>query len=330
MVKTSVIIVNYNGETVIGECLEALLRQSEENFEIIVVDNDSKDGSVAMIKQRFPSVALVPLERNLGFTGGNIEGLRRAAGKYICLLNPDTEAANDWLERLVAAMDQHPEAGVCASRLMVYGTDIVDSAGDGCAVTGRGYKRGEGQPGLNYQTAEPVFGACGGAMLIRRKVIDRIGFLDDDFFLIYEDTDFNFRVRLSGWQCWYEAGAVVYHKVRSSIGAMSDQAVYYSVRNARYVLIKNMPLRLILKNLLSHLVQEAGCFLYFVVKHGKWRQYINANIAVIGMLPRLLKKRKKVMALKRIADCELETMLTPVWNKDFFRQKWQKLFYSDR
>jgi GT2 family glycosyltransferase len=327
MAKISIIIVNYNGERYIGKCLECLQRNSGDS-EIIVVDNASQDGSLAVIHSKKvidDRVIPVSLPINRGFTGGNIEGFRLAKGDYICLLNPDTEVASDWLANLVKVMDENPQVGICASKLLVYETDNIDSAGDGCTVTGRGFKIGEGENQSHYNKPGQVFGACGGAMLIRRVVIDQIGFLDDTFFLIHEDTDFNFRTNLAGWQCRYVPEAVVQHKVRSSIGAMSDTAVYYSVRNAKYVLLKNMSWAMLLKYLPVHLLQEIASFYYFAIRHGKWNPYLKANYDFIRAIPLLLAKRREVMKMKKIDDKTLGSMLTPLFDQVLLRKKINKL-----
>lgn len=319
----SLIIVTYNNADLIGPCLESLSRQTYRRFETILVDNNSHDTTVQVAEAY--EVRIFPLHENRGFTGGNIEGLRHTNAPYIILLNPDTVPQEDWLENLVAAA-VNDSAGICGSKLIVDGTDIIDSAGDGCTVTGKGHKRGEGLHSDAFARQEHVFGACGGAMLIKRDLIEAIGFLDDDFFLIHEDTDLNFRAQLAGWSCLFVPDAIVRHKVGSSIGRMSDLAVYYSVRNARYVLFKNMPVMLIAKHLGEHLIQEALSALFFLVKHRKVRPYIKAQIDFLKDIPSLLVKRRRIMGLKRVSNRELEKMLTPLWTSDFFREKTKKFF----
>ena len=245
--RVSVIIVTYNSAAFIRGCLEALEGQAFHDFEVIVVDNGSTDDTLELVSSYSEVNRIIEERSNLGFAGGNNLGATYARGEYIALLNPDTIAEPHWLSSLVDAMDAHPEVGICASKLLVYGSEVIDSAGDGCLAIGRGFKRGEGKDTGMYSRDEYIFGACGGAMMIRRAVIDEIGFFDLDFFLIYEDTDFCFRAQLAGWKCFYVSDAVVWHKVRSSIGEMSDMAVYYSARNALYVWWKNMPTWLVVK-----------------------------------------------------------------------------------
>ena len=127
---TSIIIVNYNGKHLLSSCLEAVFSQSHQALEVIVVDNGSSDGSVAFLQKQFPGVLIYPLEENLGFTGGNIEGLRHANGEWIVLLNNDALLCQNWLKVMIAAMESDPELGLCASRLVVDGTRLLDAAGD--------------------------------------------------------------------------------------------------------------------------------------------------------------------------------------------------------
>ena len=149
MPKVSVIIVNYNGNGIISSCLKALEEQSFKDFETLVVDNGSLDGSLYEIKGFLKEPAIAPLlkiislNKNLGFAGGNLEGLKQACGEYIGLLNNDTEADERWLGELVVAMDNDPGVGICASKLIVYGTDMIDSAGDCFSTSLKGFKRGE-------------------------------------------------------------------------------------------------------------------------------------------------------------------------------------------
>jgi hypothetical protein len=330
----SIIIVNYNGEGLIRECLNALERQSFRDFEVIVVDNGSVDASVEEI-QAFsaesvigPFINLIILKENTGFAGGNTIGLRQARGQYIALLNNDTEPEGRWLEELVKAMDKHPEVGICASKLIDYHTRHIDSAGDGFSTSLKGFKRLEGEIDKGDDKEEYIFGACGGAVLYRRDMINRIGFFDEDFFLIHEDTDLNIRAQLAGWKVLYVPTAIVKHKVRSSIGYMSEMAVYYTIRNSEFVRIKNIPLGIFLRCLPPFIVGLLTEFLYFVVRHRKIEVYLKAKRDVLKMLPRMLEKRRAIMQIKTTDNKYLISLLTPVWQNDFFMSKVKKLLWD--
>lgn len=332
--RISIIIVNYNGQKIIIDCLKALDKQSFQDFEIIVVDNHSSDNSLYEINiflQQSPlsaRVKLIVLDKNTGFPGGNIKGLQCASGQYIALLNNDTEADEHWLEELFSAMNSNPEVGICGSKLIVYGTETIDSAGDGFATSFKGFKRGEGEQASFYDKREFVFGACAGAALYRRAMLDEIGFLDEDFFLIHEDTDLNLRAQLAGWKVLYVPTAVVHHKVRSSIGHMSDMAVYYTLRNSEFVRIKNIPLSFFLRCLPTFVLGTISEFFYFAIKHGRPFLYFRAKLAALQMLPAMLRKRKAIMKAKRASNRDIMAIMTPVFEKKFFKSKLRKLLHG--
>lgn len=328
--KVSILITNYNGSVFILPCLESLAEQSFRDFEIIFIDNNSTDDSLIkaneVIKElsfKFP-ISIITLHKNLGFTGGNTEGFRSSRAEYIALLNNDTEVDRIWLQEFVNTMDSNPEVGICASKLLIYGTQTIDSAGDGYATTLKGYKRGEGESSGKYRNDEFIFGACAGAALYRRKMLDEIGFFDEDFFLIHEDTDLNLRAQLSGWKVKYVPSAVVHHKVRSTIGHMSDIAVYYTLRNSEFVRIKNIPLPVFFRYLPEYLLGQIFEFFYFGIKHRKVHLYLKAKRDVLMSFRRMMKKRKEVMKLKKVENAYLCSMMTSFWSKEFFSTKVKK------
>jgi GT2 family glycosyltransferase len=331
MAYVSIIIVNYNGNGLITECLKALGEQSFKDFEILVVDNGSLDGSADEIRtfleecpMLFPPTRLISLDRNLGFVGGNLKGLDYAVREYIALLNNDTVPEKDWLLSLVGGMDSEGEVGICASKLVNYNSDTIDSAGDGFSTVLNGFKRGEGEKASSYHKKDYVFGACAGAALYRKEMLDEIGFFDDDFFLIHEDTDLNFRAQLAGWRVLYVPTAIAHHKVRSSIGHMSDTAVYYTVRNREFVRIKNVPLYVFLRCLPTLVLGVIMEFFYFGVKHGRPFLYFRAKFDALKMLPAMLRKRKAIMKAKKANYKDLMAIMTPVLEMGFLKNKLKK------
>lgn len=324
----SLIIVNHNGRHLIKFCLESMYHQSFKNMEIIVVDNASHDGSVEFVKDFFPEVKVVSLPDNMGFAGANREGLKNTRGDYVLLLNNDVEADTECVKDLVAVLEADPALGIGAVKLIVSGTNVIDSAGDGYATFLKGFKRGEGKSAEEYNLQEYIFGACAGAALYRRTMLEEIGFFDEDFFLIHEDTDLNFRAHLAGWKVLYVPTAIVYHKVRSSIGHMSDMAVYYTLRNSELVRVKNIPLGVFFRCLPSFIVGIVTEFFYFAIKHGKFKLYFKAKKDAMKLLPKMLKKRKVIMKHRKTDNKYLMGMLTPVWQKGFLRPKIQKFLYD--
>jgi GT2 family glycosyltransferase len=271
---------------------------------------------------------LILHKNNAGFAGGNNRGLEQATGKYIALLNNDAEADKCWLEELVRAMDGNPDIGICASKILNSHSYTIDSAGDGFSTLLKGYKRGEGEDKDLYDKKEYVFSACAGAALYRKKMIDEIGFLDDDFFLIHEDTDFNLRAQLHGWKVLYVPTAIVHHKVRSSIGQMSDAAVYYTLRNSEYVRVKNIPFSVFFRCLPVYILGMITEFFYFAVKYRRPFLYFKAKFDALKLIPAMLRKRKKIMKTKRATYGDLMVLMTPVFEKSFFQNKLRKLLHG--
>ncbi|MGH7232348.1 MAG: glycosyltransferase family 2 protein [Nitrospiraceae bacterium] len=321
----SVIVVNWNGRDLLEDCLASLCSQRYEPCELIVVDNGSTDGSAQFIRDRFPTVKLVALAANTGFTGGNAAGLQVSRGEFIALINNDTRAAPTWLEHLIQPMLADPRIGICASKLIIEGSWQIDSSGDGLGTGGVGFKRGTGREATQYALPEDVFGACAAAALYRNEMLDAIGFLDEDFFFNDEDADLNFRAQLAGWTCRYVPSAVVYHKVNATIGRLSDAHVYYHHRNLEFLWVKNMPAALMLRFFHHKLIQEIGGFCYICLRHGKWRTFFRAKRDALKMLPRMLKKRRSIQRHKRVPNDHIKAMLTPIFSHELFWQKFALL-----
>jgi GT2 family glycosyltransferase len=332
MPRISVLIITYNSASTIQECLQSLQNQSFRDFEVILLDNASTDTTKEAVESVRP-ILTYPLRvhygsQNLGFTGGNNKAFQLAGGEYVALLNPDTEPVKEWIGTLVAAMDADAQVGICASKLIVHGTDRIDSAGDGYSRALRGFKRGEGQSLNKFTESEAVFGACAGAALYRRKMVDEIGFMDDDLFLIHEDTDLNLRAHLAGWKVMYVPSALVSHKVRTSIGQMSDTAVFYSLRNAEIVRLKGIPFSLFLKFLPEITLQLVAEFFYFALRHGKIRTYFRAKMSVLALLPRTLEQRRALLTSRKVSNRDLGAAMTSVYQADFVKEKLRKIFFG--
>lgn len=318
----SIIIVNWNGMQFLQDCFYSLKTQTFNDFEIIFVDNASSDDSIPLAKRLASGtglpVKIIELPTNTGFTGGNIEGLKHCSGRYIALLNNDTAANDQWLETLVRAMNAHPEVGICASKLIVAGTDIIDSAGDGMFSNLRPHKRGQGLKTSAFKTEEYVFGACAGAALYRKDMLDKIGFFDDDFFLIYEDADLNFRAQLSGWKCLFVPDAVVKHRVSAGLRKLGEIAVIHAVRNEKAVIIKNVPFIILLEHLPIYILEELVFSVLHHIRIGRFRSYLRGNYEFMKNLPNYLGKRRHVMGLRKVSTSYINSLLIsiiPIYKK---------------
>jgi GT2 family glycosyltransferase len=237
----SVIIPNWNGARFLPTCLNALARQTYPQIEIMVVDNASHDGSQELIRTQYPTVNLIELPENRGFTGACNAGILAAKGVVVALLNNDTEVDSGWVAAVVAAFQRHPEIGIVASKMLLFDKrDHLHTAGDYFTLDGRAGNRGvwqrdEGQ----FDHEEYVFSACGGSSAYRKTMLDQVGILDDDFFFSLEDMDLAWRAQLAGWRCLYMPTAIVYHHLSATGGGVT--ASYYDGRNLIFILVKNYP-----------------------------------------------------------------------------------------
>ncbi|AIQ38139.1 MULTISPECIES: glycosyltransferase family 2 protein [Paenibacillus] len=244
----SVIIVNFNGADYIGDCLDSLINQTYNNFEIIVLDNNSTDNSIDIIRE-YPSVHLIKSEKNHGFAKGNNLAIKEAKGEYIALLNNDATAKASWLEQMANALDQNEELGSCGCKIISYfDQQLLDSTGLLINVSGMSRTRGRNESVQKYDVSEHILIPSGCAALYRKKALDEVGLFDEDFFCYCEDTDLGFRLQLAGWKCLYVSEAIVYHRYSSSAGKYSLFKTYLIERNHYWFVIKNYPASLILMN----------------------------------------------------------------------------------
>jgi GT2 family glycosyltransferase len=326
--RVSIIVVNWNGARFLKPCLSALSNQTYDDCEIILVDNGSGDGSVSLVKENFPAVKVVELAENLGFTGGNAAGLKVAKGEFIALVNNDALPERNWLEKLLQPMLTDPNIGICASELIIEGTKIIDSAGNGITTGAVGFNRGLGTDMQDFSISELVFGACGAAALYRRSMLTEIGFFDDEFFLYDEDIDLSFRAQLAGWKCRYVPDAVAHHKGNATSERLSDLHIYYHTRNLEFVWIKNMPGGLVLRFLHHKLIQELSAFAYLCLRHGKWKPFLRAKKDAIRMLPNMLKKRRDVQCHRRVSNRYVKQILTPIFDRQYLTRKASQIIHG--
>ena len=236
--QVAIIVLNWRKPAETLACLESLAHIDYPNAQIIVVDNASGDDSVPLIRQHFPEVQVLETSANLGYAGGNNVGIRWAleqGTEYICILNNDLIVVPDFLARLVAALQEPSGFGV-ATPLVAEMADRQRVWALGSAVnrnTGVVNRLHTGESVEEWRRHSPfaVDVASGAAMLVRREVFERVGLLDEAFFLYYEETDWCLRVRQAGYHIMVVPASVVWHKVSATLGATSPVVDYYMLRN---------------------------------------------------------------------------------------------------
>lgn len=314
MPTISIVIPHWNGRHHLDDCLSALRRQTFTDFEVILMDNGSTDGSQAYVRDCFPEVRLVELGENLGFTGACNAGYAVAQGEIIVLLNNDTEADEGWLTAVCQAFLNHPNVGMVASKMLLFDRrDHLHTAGDFYRVDGIPGNRGVWQRDVGqYDQEEIVFSACGGTAAYRRTMLEEIGFLDDDFYFSCEDVDIGWRANLAGWQVLYVPTAVVYHKLKATGGSVTGS--YYDGRNFLYLIWKNYPLSL-WRHHWRNVLQSQLSITFAALKSWRGeaaRARLRGQLAGLWGIFKMWPKRRQVQALRRVDDERLTAVLTPV------------------
>jgi len=235
----AVVIVNYDGEALLPECLAALAAQTLAPEEIVVADNGSRDGSLALLRAAHPHVRTLALGRNLGFAGGANRGVRATTAPWVCVLNSDATPAPDWLAQLTSA--PRDERTWALGSVLVSPAGRIESAGDQYSAAGYAYKLLRDRP-LEALPAQPypVFAAPGAAPVFRRDVFDALGGYEERFFLYYEDVDLAFRAVLAGWHALLVPSARVVHRLGATTKSHA-RARFYVARNSAWCAVRCLP-----------------------------------------------------------------------------------------
>ena len=299
--RIGLVIVTYNSATLIERALQAIAAQTRRPDKVVVVDNESSDGTLEVVR-RAASVFPVPVDvvtagGNIGFAAANNLAVQRLSDcDLIALMNPDVFPSTTWLAALEAAASAHPEAASFATRLMMDDApDRLDGAGDVCHVSGLAWRWGPGQAIADAPLAlesRAVFSACAGAALYRRDDWVAVGGFDERFFCYMEDVDLGFRLQAQGRTCWYVADAVARHVGSASSGAGAPFAVYHGHRNLEWVFAKNMPASLMLRYAVSHLVMCTAALAWLTIQGHAWT-FLRAKWHAIVRLPEFARDRQR-------------------------------------
>ena len=294
MSKVSVIIVNWNRKELLQACLSSLARQSLTDFEIIVVDNGSTDGSNEMLRKNFPNVILVELGKNTGFCRANNIGIELAKSEYVALLNNDTEVDENWLGELVKTLDEKKEYSFASSKMICMNDKgkidrVADSFTTCCFMFGLG--AGDDAETEYLQPFE-IFGVCGGAAFFRKDVFEKIGGFDERYFAYLEDLDLNLRMAHAGFKGIYVPSAKVYHLGGgTSDGMKNPNVIKNTVRNLWFSLSKNIPVSVGIKIAPRVLIYH----FYWMIKFKCFWRYILAWLIYVVQEPRVYPDRFRIM-----------------------------------
>lgn len=320
--NVSIIIPTWNGLRYLPTCLNAVQRQTYPQYEVVLVDNGSSDGSCEFVANHYPKVHVLRVERNLGFAGGTNLGIRNTHSEYVATLNDDTEVEPTWLEELVTAMDSDASIGMCASKMLFYDQrQVINSAGIAVDRVGIAWDREGGKPDDSAESKPcEIFGPCAGAALYRRAMLDEIGLFDDEYFAYLEDVDLAWRAQACGWRCLYVPSARVYH-VHSASGQEGSSFKHYLLgRNKWWTIIKNYPWpHWLLYGLLSFAYDLMATVYGMVINRNLYG--LRGRLAAFQSLPAVLRKRRAIQSCSRYSAPRAFACLSPL---DFPTRVWQR------
>lgn len=330
MPRVTIVIINYNGLKYLSSCLKSLIKLDYPQKEIIFIDNNSTDESVAFVQKEFPRVIIFANKDNKGYTGAANQGIKAASGRYVMLMNPDIIFEPDYLSKVVRKMETDHRIGAIIGKLFRYDfdhhrkTEYIDSLGLYCFRNRRIIDRGQGQKDKPlFDISKEVFGISGACPLYRMYALNDIAvnneIFDEDFFMYKEDIDISWRLRLRGWKCYYLAEAIANHgrgtgilkefthsAVLESRRHLSPFQKFHAYKNQRLMQIKNeIPLNF-LHDALPILAKELLILGYITLREPKLFKSI---FAIFKKLPVMLKKRRVIMKSKKVDWQEMSIWL---------------------
>jgi len=229
--------LNYNAGKLLMNCIESIKKSSYQNIEILVVDNISSDNSQIECKKKFPDIKLIQNDENLGYCGGNNAGIKKAEGEFIIILNPDTIVETNWIDELLKAQKEFGDGLYQPKILSLNEEDTIQSTGNMLHVFGFGFARDKGNKvSEKKEEIEKVGYASGTCLFTTRKVLDKIGLLDEFLFLYHDDLDLGWRGAQIGIDSFYVPKSKIYH-VESYSLKWSSKKFYWLERNRKYCLL---------------------------------------------------------------------------------------------
>ena len=242
--KISVIIVNYNGKKLLEKCLESLFKIDYNNFEVILVDNNSTDGSMEFVTKNYPKIIVIKLDSNKGFAEPNNIGTKIAKGEYLLFLNNDTVTTTNFISEMVKVLEKDEKIAICKSLLLKPDRNI-DSSGDFIDKMGIVYNSK-----TKTDEIKEISSARGACMLIRKKIFDKLGGFDEKFFFSFEDVDLGWRSWILGYKVVIVPNSIVYHDAGKTSSKLKSEAAYHGLKNQLSMKITNFEPRFALRSLL--------------------------------------------------------------------------------
>ena len=247
--KVSIIIITYNGKQLLEKCLESLFKINYNNFEVIIVDNNSTDSTIEFITKNYPSIIIIKLDSNKGFAEPNNIGTKTAKGEYFLFLNNDTVVTPNFISSMIKVMELDRTIGICQS-LLLKPDESIDSSGDFIDKLGVVYNSK-----TKIKQIRNISSARGASMLIQKKIFDDIGGFDKKFFFSFEDVDVGWRTWILGYRVVIVPDSIVYHSPGTTTSKLKSESAFHGLKNQLSMKITNFEPQFMLRSL----------FLFFIV-----------------------------------------------------------------
>mgnify|MGYP001469554668 CR=1 FL=1 len=300
----SVIVLNYNAGELLVNCINSLKKSEYTNLEILIVDNISSDDSQKKCKEKFPDIILIQNDKNLGYCGGNNVGIREAKGEFIVILNPDTIVEPNWINELIIAYDKFGEGLYQPKILSLNEENIIQSTGNMLHVFGFGFARDKGNKISNkIEEIEKIGYASGTCLFTSRKVIDKVGLLDEFLFLYHDDLDLGWRAAQIGINSYYVPKSKIFH-VESYSLKWSAKKFYWLERNRKYCLLTHYSKETYEKMRFSLALVDLFVWAFYFSK-GFLGAKIKAELEIKKNKNHILRKYQELENKKIITDKEL-------------------------
>lgn len=324
--RVAVVVVNWDGLHFLERCLGSLELQIFSDFEVVLVDNGSTDGSVSYVEHHFPRVRLICNKTNLGFAAANNQAIRATETEFVVTLNNDTEVEPIWLEELVRVAELDERVGALSSKMLFASRPtMINSAGIALDRAGIAWDWQGGEtddPGESDPVE--VFGACAGAAMYRRAMLDDVGLFDERFFAYLEDVDLAWRAQWAGWRALSVPTARVLHYHSGTLGEGSALKNRLLGRNKLWTVVKNYPMPQLLLYLPIVLLYDLGSMPYKLVISGEWSSLMG-RLEGLAKLGRVVKERRVGHCAHRIASSEMFSLLSPLASPTELRQRYAHL-----
>lgn len=297
--KIDIIICCYNNRKIIRECLTSIKNQTYKNFRCILVDDASTDDTVSFVKEKFPRVEIIRIEKNQGPSINRNIGINKSNSKYIVTLDSDIILEKSWLEKQFKFIESDNRIGISGSMLVYHSNHKkINSAGGGISKLGIGYDLGSGENILKYKTKKYVAYVCSAAMIMKREMISKIGAFDKTYFYGHEDTDLGWRANLAGYEVVCNSDAVAFHRVGETMKSQSPKVCFYATKNRIRSLLKNYQFKTLVLYFPLFMMASAGDIVLRRNRIQKlkawWWNLLNLKDTLI--------ERKKIQKLRKIKD----------------------------